>query len=91
MTTITQKDKSVYVNGRFADFGQIDDIKKERAGLWKGYTVPRCGDKYEFEISGGTAAGGAANEWYLRFPFGFGDQWVRYNSAKAAIEAIGKV
>ena len=90
MTKIVQKDNAVYVNGRLADLGVIEHIHQERAGAWMGY-VEWCGERFGFELVGGLAAGGAANEWYLTYPMAFGDQPVRYNSAKAAIEAISKV
>jgi hypothetical protein len=91
MTKIVQKSNEVYVNNRLADYGSIEHIHQERAGAWMGYTAPRCGERYGFELTGGRASGGAANEWYLTFPMAFGDQPVRFNSAKAAIEAISKV
>lgn len=91
MTKIVQKNNAVYVNNRLAAYGSIEHIHQERAGAWMGYTAPRCGERYGFELVGGQASGGAANEWYLRFPLGFGDQWVAYKSAKAAIEAIERV
>lgn len=91
MTRITQNGPATYVNNRIADYGIIEHIHQEQAGKWMGFTTERAGERHGFELSGGQASGGASNEWYLRFPFGFGDQWVRYNSAKAAIEAIGRV
>lgn len=90
MTKIVQKNNAVYVNGRLADLGVIEHIHQEGAGAWMG-NVKWCGERFGFALVGGLAAGGAANEWYLTFPMAFGDQPVRYNSAKAAIEAIGKV
>lgn len=91
MTTITQKGAITYVNNRIAAYGTIEHIHQEQAGKWMGFTTERAGERYGFQLSGGQASGGASNEWYLHFPLGFSDQWVRYNSAKAAIEAIGKV
>jgi len=90
MTKIVQKENRVYVNNRLADYGAIEHIHQERAGVWMGNTQPWCGERYGFTLVGGQAAGGASNEWYLTFPLLFGDQPVRYNSAKAAIEAISK-
>ena len=91
MTKIVQKENAVYVNNRLAAYGSIEHIHQEREGVWMGYTTPRCGERYGFTLVGGQASGGASNEWYLHFPLGFGDQQIRYNSAKAAIEAIEKV
>jgi hypothetical protein len=88
MTTITQKGPITYVNNRIALCGRIDEISKKGNGHWTG-TVGN--GWYNFELVGGRESGGGSKEWYLRFPLGFGDQWIRYNSAKAAIEAIGKV
>ena len=91
MTKIVQKENRIYVNNRIADVcGAIEHIHQERAGVWMGNVHPWCGERYGFTLVGGQAAGGASNEWYLTFPLLFGDQPVRYNSAKAAIEAIAK-
>ena len=90
MTKIVKKENAVYVNNRLADYGVIEHIHQERTGVWMGNTKPWCGERYSFILVGGKAAGGASNEWYLTFPFLLGDQPVRYNSAKAAIEAISK-
>ena len=90
MTKITQKGAITYVNNRIADYGTIHHIEKVGNGRWEGY-VQWCSDVYQFSLCGGSESGGGSKEWYLRYPNAFGDQWVRYNSAKAAIEAIGKV
>lgn len=88
MTVITQKGSLIFVNNRVADYGAIDQISKKGNGHWVGSV---CNGLYGFEVVGGRESGGGSKEWYLRYPLGFGDQWVRYNSAKSAIEAIGKV
>ena len=90
MTTITQKGAITYVNNRIADYGTIHHIEKVGNGQWEGY-VEWSSYVHQFSLCGGSESGGGSKEWYLRYPNAFGDQWVRYNSAKAAIEAIGKV
>ncbi len=92
MTTIVIK-KSAYntqdviVNGRFARCAQrIETIKKTGNGRFDGIAN---GEK--FSIVGGRESGGAANEWFLHWPFAYGDNYIPANSAKSCIAMIENV
>ena len=74
----------VKVNGRFASCsGRIESIENVGAGRWVGEA---CGET--FEIIGGKESGGGANDWFVKFSIGYGDQYIPAKSAKHAIELI---
>ncbi len=90
-TTITLKPKGsmnlIKVNGRVVDYARrIERIKKISDGWWEGIA-----NGEPFEITGGKAAGGAANEWYLTWPPAYGDLPIYLSSAADCIRAIEKI
>ena len=81
------KDGSLEVlvcNGRrIAYNGRINKISNASPGRWEG----EAGGEL-FEIIGGTASGGAANEWFVKWSPGYGDKYIPFNSAKRCLLAI---
>lgn len=79
--------RAIKVNGRLVEFaGRIENIDSISAGRWEGVA---SGER--FEIIGGKSSGGASNEWFVKFPLGYGDQHVPMRSAAACIRAIENV
>ena len=91
MTTITftkQDAKNfcldtIRVNGRKVFSGRFEGIRKTGSGKWQGKA-----SGYDFTIFGGSEAGGASNEWFVQWELEGKHDFVRVNSAKAAIEWI---
>ncbi len=91
MTRIEMKTENtltkIKVNGRFIEFAsRIESIQNISAGRWEGIA---CGEP--FEIIGGKASGGASNEWFVKFPLGYGDQHIPTKSAAQCIRMIESV
>ena len=85
MTTITLNQNEIKVNGRtIYDTVRVANIEKVSGGVWAGETS--WGDT--FRIVGGFASGGGRNEWYLEYPFGYGDQSIRANSAVGCFKLL---
>lgn len=75
--------KWVLVNGRRVIIaGRITEINETRKGHWRGF-ASGC----HFMIYGGKAAGGASNEWFVRWS-PLSDRDVIVNSAAEAIRLI---
>ena len=85
MTTITVSNNRVTVNGRQSYNGRIDAIAKTGSGKWEG-----TASGAPFTISGGGAAGGYSNEWYLNWAYAYGDQWIKLTSAKECVRMINE-
>ena len=88
MTAITLKNegslKALRCNGRLVAYdGRIGMIDNVSAGRWEGIASGEL-----FEIVGGRDAGGASNEWYVKWAPGFGENYVHFKSAMACLKAI---
>ena len=91
MTTITFKKhdmnfsclNTVSINGRKAYAGRVEQIRKASSGKWQGKA-----SGYDFTIVGGTGAGGASNEWYVQWEIEGKHDFVKVNSASAAVKWI---
>ncbi len=93
MTIIKIKDtefsslKWITVNNRNIEIAnRIESIEQVSAGKWEGIA---CGEK--FIITGGRAAGGARNDWFLYFELGYGDRYIPVSSAAKAVKLIENV
>ena len=76
--------RKIMVNGRFVGFpGRIDELTKHGGGRWSGVAG---GEK--FEIIGGKESGGASDEWFLKWPPAYGDQYAPMKSATQCIRGI---
>lgn len=91
MTSITFKKQdiknfcfdTVRVNGRAFTAKRIEAVRKAGSGTWKGRA-----SGYDFTILGGRESGGASNEWFVQWELEGKHDFVRVNSAKAALEWI---
>ena len=62
LTTTPQGINAVKVNSRFVYNGIISELEQIAPGRWEG----KLKSGHTFEIFGGRAAGGKANDWFLR-------------------------
>lgn len=91
MTTITFKKQdmasncfdTISINGRKQLAQKITSIKKVGIGKWVGQARG-----YDFTIFGGRDAGGASNEWFVQWTLDGEHDFIKYDSAKAAINHI---
>ena len=74
---------TVSVNGRKILAGRFERIVKTGNGEWKGKA-----SGYDFTIFGGRAAGGASNEWFVQWELEGKHDFVKCDSAIAAINWI---
>lgn len=84
--TIKQEDslRILICNGRRVAFeGRIERIENVSAGRWEGVAGGE-----PFQIIGGRAAGGASNEWFVKWGPCYGEKYVPVKSAVEAINAI---
>ena len=87
MTTITENNGMIKVNGRSVYVWGVESLNKIRAGRWE--IIRKDGEK--IVICGGSAAGGSSREWFVEWELAFGPYPARYNSAIACLEAIDRV
>lgn len=71
------------INGR-QHFVNVDRIEVHEVAA--GYFAVSFDGKRQFDVIGGLASGGAANEWFCFMPELYGNQWLRCNSMVAAIK-----
>jgi hypothetical protein len=89
--TLTKQDMKNYcldtirVNGRKFSAGRFQRIIKTGSGKWQGQA-----SGYEFTIFGGREAGGASNEWFVQWELEGKHDFVKVNSAIAAIKWINE-
>ena len=87
MTTITEKDGMIKVNGRSVYVSGVKSVEKTGSYSW---VVTRI-DGQQIKVFGGTAAGGGRNDWWMSWEHAFGDYQPKYNSAAACLRAIDRV
>jgi hypothetical protein len=91
MTNITFKKQdmtnfcfdTISINGRKQSAMRITSIKKVGSGKWIGKA-----SGYDFTVFGGRDAGGASNEWFVQWALDGEHDFIKYDSAKAAINHI---
>ena len=87
--TLTKQDAknfcldTIRVNGRKLPAGRFQKIAKTGGGKWQGLA-----SGYDFTIFGGRESGGAKNEWFVQWEIEGKHDFVKVNSASAAIDWI---
>lgn len=85
MTTISinTAGNRINVNGRAYHAGRFEQIEKTGSGKWQGKA-----SGFDFTIFGGLAAGGARNEWFVKWETQGVQDFVKCGSAIEAINFV---